>query len=141
MAVICIDAGTTMIKAVGYADDGRESVVVHQSSDVTRPCAGWVEQDMLLLWDAVVSTVSTVVRHLGSPVDYLAVTAQGDGAWLVDANGMPTGPAILWNDGRAAAVVESWRGSGILAEAYRINGSLAFAGLPNAILTWLPGAA
>ena len=32
----------------------------------------------------------------------LALTAQGDGAWLVDADGAPTGPAPLWNDGRAA---------------------------------------
>lgn len=137
MAVICVDAGTTMIKAVGYDDAGAESVVERRPATVSRPRPGWAEQDMLAVWDAVGSAVRDVANRLGSRVDYLALTAQGDGCWLVDGSGAPTGTAILWNDGRAAGIVEDWRRSGVLAEAFRINGSLGFAGLPNAILTWL----
>lgn len=139
MAVICVDAGTTMIKTVGYDDGGGEAVVVREPTTVTRPRRGWVEQDMHAVWKAVVSSVRRVADQLPPDVDveYVALTAQGDGCWLVDSGGAPTGPAILWNDGRAAEIVEGWRRSGILDAAFAINGSLTFAGLPNAILTWL----
>ncbi|PTT64664.1 FGGY-family carbohydrate kinase [Arthrobacter sp. HMWF013] len=137
MAVIAVDAGTTMIKAVGYDEEGNELVVVRQSTSVSRPQPGWAEQDMLAVWDAVVFSVRSVQRQLKSDIDFLAITAQGDGCWLVDKAGEPTGPAILWNDGRAAAIVEGWSRQGLLAEAFHINGSQTFPGLPNAILTWL----
>jgi xylulokinase len=137
MAVICIDAGTTMIKAVGYDERGNEAVVVRQETTVSRPQPGWAQQDMESVWDAVVYTVRGVAHELATDVDYVAITAQGDGCWLVDANGAPTGPAILWNDGRAADIVEDWTRSGVLDQAFRINGSLTSSGLPNAILIWL----
>ena len=54
MAVICIDAGTTMIKAVGYDEQGTEAVVVRQKTTVTRPQPGWAQQDMESVWDAMV---------------------------------------------------------------------------------------
>ncbi len=137
MAAVCVDAGTTMIKAVGYDDDGTEVVVVRQPTTVTRPHPGWAQQDMTSVWEAVVHTVRGVVHQLDAGVDYIAITAQGDGCWLVDRNGAPTGPAILWNDGRAAEIVEDWTRAGLLDRAFRINGSLTASGLPNAILTWL----
>ena len=137
MAVICVDAGTTLIKAVGYDDEGREAYVGRRSVPVERVSSGWAEQDMGAVWDAVQVAVRDVVAHLSGPVDYVAVTAQGDGSWLVDPSGNPTGPAILWNDGRAASLVEQWQRNGVLEEAFRVNGSLTFAGLPNAILSWL----
>lgn len=137
MAAIAVDAGTTVIKAVGYDDKGREAMVVRIPTTVDRPHPGWAEQDMPAVWAAVATSVRQVAEQLGTAVDFLAVTAQGDGSWLVDESGEPTGPAILWNDGRAASIVEQWRSRGILEEAFRINGSLAFSGLPNAVLTWL----
>lgn len=137
MAVIAVDAGTTMIKAVGYDEEGTEMVVVRQTTSVSRPHPGWAEQDMLAVWDAVVFSVRSVQRQLKSDIDFLAITAQGDGCWLVDEAAEPTGPAILWNDGRAAAIVEEWSRQGLLTRAFQINGSQTFPGLPNAILTWL----
>src|SRR4051812_13127770 len=89
------------------------------------------------VWDAVVYSVRGVVHQLQADVDYVAITAQGDGCWLVDHRGAPPGPVILWNDGRAAEVVERWTRAGVLDRAFRINGSLTSSGLPNAILTWL----
>src|SRR5215213_8269335 len=137
MAVICVDAGTTMIKAVGYDEDGTEVLVVRQATTVSRPQPGWAQQDMDAVWDAVVFAIRQLVHQLNAEVECIAITAQGDGCWLVDRNGAPTGPAILWNDGRAADVVEEWARARVLGEAFRINGSLTSSGLPNAILTWL----
>ena len=137
MAVIAVDAGTTMIKAVGYDDDGSESIVVRQPTVVHRPQPGWAEQDMSAVWDAVAFAIGQVRRRLTSDVEYLVLTGQGDGCWLVGPDGEPTGPAILWNDARAATLVERWAAEGRLQKAFSINGSQMFPGLPNAILTWL----
>jgi erythritol kinase len=137
MAAIAVDAGTTMIKAVGYDDGGKETIVVRVPTTVNRPHPGWAEQDMCAVWDAVSQCIRNVAAQLSTPVDFLAVTGQGDGSWLIDENGEPTGPAILWNDGRAGDIVEAWRVKGTLGRTFIDNGSLTFAGLPNAILTWL----
>ncbi len=137
MGVLCIDAGTTMVKSVLFDDDGREVKVARQGTVVTTPKAGWSEQDMYSVWDAVVHTVRQVVHGGEVEVSTVAVTGQGDGCWLVGEEGRPTGPAILWNDGRAAEIVDAWGASGALTEAFRINGNLAFAGTQSAILTWL----
>jgi erythritol kinase (D-erythritol 1-phosphate-forming) len=137
MITICIDVGTSVIKTVAFDDAGTEIAIARQETLVTRPAPGFSEQDMSSVWDAVASTVRAVVRRLGGPVRLISLTAQGDGCWLVDAEGRPTGPAILWNDARAADIVDRWREAGVLAEAYRRNGSQAFAGLPNAVFTWL----
>ncbi|MFE9693784.1 FGGY family carbohydrate kinase [Micromonospora sp. NPDC005806] len=137
MTAICVDAGTTMIKAVGYDENGREAVVVREPALVQRPRSGWVEQDMGQVRDAVFRAIRAVRARLPGEIDFLALTAQGDGCWLIDAAGAPTGPAVLWNDGRAASVVRGWAEAGLLSEAFRRNGSVTFPGLPNAILSWL----
>ncbi|MFG1704714.1 FGGY family carbohydrate kinase [Nonomuraea sp. M3C6] len=136
MAIICVDAGTTVIKAVGYDDSGAEAAVARQETVVSRPAAGHAEQDMGAVWAAVARTVREVAARVGD-VEFVAVTAQGDGCWLVGADGEPTGPAILWNDGRAASTVDAWTREGLAAAAFRVNGSSAASGLPHAILTWL----
>ena len=103
MPAVSVDVGTTVVKAVGYDDGGREALVARQGVPVQRRRPGWAEQDMAAVWDAVAATVREVVDRLdGATVDHLSLTAQGDGAWLVDDHGAPTGPALLWNDGRAA---------------------------------------
>ncbi len=137
MAVICVDAGTTMVKAIGYDDEGNEVAVARSGATVLRPASGWAEQDMDAVWDAVVQTVRGVVEQLDSDVSFVAFTGQGDGSWLVDADGNPTGPAILWNDGRGADILDRWTSSGVLDRAFRINGSLTSSGMPNVILSWL----
>ncbi|MGH3412437.1 MAG: FGGY family carbohydrate kinase [Marmoricola sp.] len=137
MSAIAVDAGTSLIKSVLYDADGVERRVARRHTRICRPREGWAEQDMAELWRTVASTIREVAGHAVTPVQFLAVTAQGDGCWLVDTEGEPTGPAILWSDGRASPVVESWARAGVADEAFRIGGFLSFSGLPNAILTWL----
>ncbi|MEG3626788.1 FGGY-family carbohydrate kinase [Streptomyces poriticola] len=137
MSVLAVDVGTSMIKTVVLDDEGNEVAVARQATSVSRPRHGWAEQDMTAVWEAVAATIRSARRHAADGVRFIAFTAQGDGCWLVDRDGAPTGPAILWSDGRAAPVVESWRASGVLEEAFRLTGSLTFPGLPNAVLAWL----
>jgi erythritol kinase (D-erythritol 1-phosphate-forming) len=137
MATICVDVGTSIIKTVAFDDRGTEIALARRETEVLRPAPGFSEQEMHSVWDAAVSTIRTVVKQLSDPVRLISLTAQGDGCWLVDADGHPTGPAILWNDARAAAIVDRWRAAGVLKKAFRRNGSQTFSGLPNGIFTWL----
>jgi xylulokinase len=126
-----------MIKAIGYDDEGNEMAVARAAATVLRPASGWAEQDMDAVWDSVVQTVRSVVEQMSCDVSFVAFTGQGDGSWLVDADGNPTGPAILWNDGRGAEILDRWTSSGLLDRAFRTNGSLTSSGMPNVILSWL----
>lgn len=137
MAVVAVDAGTTMIKAVAFGEGGAELAVAREDAHVSHPREGLAEQDMAEVWTAVMTCVRAAAADLDESVDALAVTAQGDGCWLVDGTGRPTGPAMLWNDARATSIVESWRASGVLDEAFKRTGCTTFAGLPHAILRWL----
>lgn len=137
MSSISVDVGTTTVKAVGYDSEGREQVVARHDVVVDRPHPGWAEQDMDTVWSAVCTVVREVVASLGSAPEHLAVTAQGDGAWLVDQEGHPTGPAVLWNDGRARAEMTTWERDGVLDEAFDVTGSRVTSGMPHAILAWL----
>lgn len=139
MTVLCVDAGTTMVKAVLFDEEGVELAVERQATTIARRRPGWSEQDMDAVWDAVVHTIRSVVHGSGlqEPPRLLAFTGQGDGCWLVGEDGRPTGPAILWNDGRAGDLVDRWDRQGLLDAAYRINGNLGFAGTQSGILAWL----
>ncbi len=141
MAWLCIDAGTSVIKAVLIGENGCELAIARQSVPVERPRPDHAEQDMETVWETVLSVSRAVTRQStaqkGAEVEGIVSTAQGDGCWLVNAAGGSVRPAILWNDGRAHNVVEEWRANGIIEKAFRISGSVAYPGLPNAIWRWL----
>lgn len=137
MAYLSVDVGTSMVKAVMFDHEGREITVARQGTVVHRGADGSSEQDMYSVWDAVVFTIRQVVHKVKDPVQAIAVTGQGDGLWLVAADGRPTGRAILWNDARAGGIVDQWDADGVLAEAYLINGNLGFPGTSGAIMSWL----
>ena len=137
MIAACIDVGTSMIKTVAFDDDGRELLVARRRTTVLRPRPGFAEQDMEQVWRGVAETLAEVREQAREEIGLVALTAQGDGCWLVDEDGEPTGPGVLWNDGRNPAPIEAWERDGTIEQAFRINGSLPFPGLVNAILPWL----
>lgn len=137
MISIGIDAGTSMVKSVAYDADGVELAVAARPTRVTHPHPGWAEQDMTEVWDAVAATITEVRERAPGEVRLLALTAQGDGCWLVDGAGRPTGPAVLWNDARAVPITTRWAADGRLDELFTVTGSAGFAGLPHAQLGWL----
>jgi xylulokinase len=135
MTVLAIDAGTSSIKAVAY-QDGRQVGTGSVDTPVRRT-GRYREQDMTTTWRATVAAARTALLTAGEPVEGIVTTAQGDGCWLVDEALEPVGPAVLWNDARAAGVVEAWRRDGTLARASARTGSPTFPGLLNAVLAWL----
>ncbi len=125
-----------MVKAVLFDDELREVAVASSIVPVDHLSPRASEQDMAAVAEAVEDVLRQVVPADGR-CDAVAVTAQGDGCWLVDADGDPAGPALLWNDARAAGVVAQWEDDGLLDRAFEVTGSYGNAGLATAELAWL----
>lgn len=137
MSVIGVDAGTSRVKAVRFDATWRAVDAQVEPTDVLVGPDGRREQDMRAVWGATARVLSAVARRAPDPIDFVAVTAQGDGCWLVDRAGAPAGPALLWNDNRTAMIVSDWVDDGTLEKAFRISGCYGAPGLASAQLRWL----
>lgn len=136
-ATLCLDSGTTLVKAVVFDSEGLELVSASRPARVDSPQRGYAEQDMDLLWDVAAEVIAEASAKSPIPVDRLAITAQGDGAWLIGHEGEAVRPAILWNDARSRTIVDSWQADGVLDAAFTINGSHSNLGVPNSIVRHL----
>ena len=106
---LVIDSGTTKIKAALIASNGREIDMVSECITTHTPFLGASEMDMNEVWQTVCKAVCRLHQNnqsVWNNIVGVGVTAQGDGAWLVDKDGNPVCDAILWNDTRAKAMVD-----------------------------------
>ena len=62
--IIGVDGGTTAVKAVAFDLTGEVRAVHHESVPVHYGGRGEAEQDMALLWDAVVACLAAVAAQL-----------------------------------------------------------------------------
>lgn len=133
--LIGLDAGTSVVKAVAFADDGEVLRVVARPTRVLTPHPGHAEQDV----EATVEAVGEALRDVaaGEVPTLVGITAQGDGVWLLDEGGRSVRPAILWSDARAADHVERWMADGVGETAFRRSGSTLFPGAAAPVLAHL----
>lgn len=136
--VIGVDAGTTIIKSVAFTLDGDEVCRSSVENSVKRPESGWAEQSMVTTWKKTAQTLSEIEDQLDDDeIIALGVTGQGDGCWLVDEDGDPVRPAMLWSDGRAGSYVQKWQANGVTDDVYDICGGTQFPGSSLVLLRWL----
>lgn len=129
-----LDMGTSVVKAAAFAEDGTSLRV--DSVPISLAGAGdRVEQDL----EEVVAAAGTVLAAVSqaAPPALVAVTGQGDGLWLVDAEGAAVRPALSWMDGRAGDLVAGWMEDGTAERMYRRTGNVLFPGSPGPLLAWL----
>ncbi|GAA2076425.1 FGGY-family carbohydrate kinase [Streptomyces albiaxialis] len=140
--IVGVDVGTSVTKAQLIARDGRTGPAHEARSTVYTLPGNRVEQDL----DEVVGTVVTVVRAAvadaaaldpDEPVEALALTGQGDGLWLRDAEGRPVGRALSWMDGRAAPVLDRWVADGVARQVHARTGAGLFPGSAGPLLAYL----
>jgi erythritol kinase (D-erythritol 1-phosphate-forming) len=138
--IVGIDAGTSLIKAVAFTRDGRQLGGCSLPNRYCTAAGGRVEQDMAQTWNDTVAALRGLVSaipDLTSRIAAIAITGQGDGTWLVDDDGRPVGPALLWLDSRAAMLVENIRAGESNATLYRRTGSGLNACQQGPQLAWL----
>jgi xylulokinase len=118
-----LDLGTSGLKGVVVDTTGRVVARGHHPYPTSHPQPGACEQepdDWLRALDVVVAQLSSVVepnRWVG-----LGLSAMLPTLVTVDSDGVPTGPAITWEDGRAEAAGEAMRARLGPEELYRRTG-------------------
>jgi sugar (pentulose or hexulose) kinase len=109
---LCIDAGTTNLKAGLFDETGNLLGLSGKTLKTVMPKIGYCEMDMNELWDSVCEVISELqIRHAEhwNLITAVGVSAQGEGAWLLDKDNNPVRKAILWNDIRSDTIdAEHW---------------------------------
>jgi erythritol kinase len=135
---IGLDVGTTAIKAAAYLADGRLVARADRASSAMAAEGGRSEQDMDAVWQGSAGVLRDLVQRLdGTPVAALGLCGQGDGLWLVGADGEPVGPAMLWNDTQAARDVAELSASGAIGAVGLCCHTALWPGTSGAIWRWL----
>ncbi|ALX44613.1 carbohydrate kinase (plasmid) [Burkholderia humptydooensis] len=138
--LIGIDAGTSVIKAVAFDVNGVQIAVASRPNTVMLGDDGAAEQDMDGTWADTAATLRTLgesVPGLAERTLALAATAQGDGTWLIDAQGRPVGPALLWLDGRSAPHARALRASAAGVQLAERTGTALNPSMQSSQLLWL----
>ena len=133
-----IDLGTSALKAVLLAEDGRIVAQLSAPLEVSRPHPQWSEQSPADWWRALTIALTDLARTQASAmraVRAIGLSGQMHGAVLLDGAGEVLRPAILWNDGRSepqcAELTER------VPRLAQIAGNLAMPGFTAPKLLWV----
>jgi len=124
--LIGLDAGTSVIKAVAFEAGGRQIAAASRPNSYTTLPDGGVEQDMHRTWRDVVAVLQDLLAgtpNLAGRTAALAVTGQGDGCWLIDADGEPVHDGWIWLDARAATTARALDAAEGAETIYRTTGT------------------
>lgn len=135
---IGIDIGTSGVKSVLIDGDGRLVGQATAHLSVSRPHPGWSEQAPADWWTATVETLDALAAAHPREVAAtrgIGLSGQMHGATLLDAADRVLRPAILWNDGRAAA--ECLEIEAACPRSRAISGNLAMPGFTAPKLAWV----
>ena len=140
--IIGIDAGTSNVKAVLFNEKGDEVFIKALTNEPIRIGDSHVEMDMNILWEKTKNCIQELVTEgpaTKEEIIGIGITAQGEGCWLMDANGEPVQNAILWCDARANSVINQLKKENpTLAQAiYTTTGTETIAGTQLMLLKWM----
>lgn len=138
--IVGLDAGTSVIKAVAFDPAGYQVAKAVCDNELHYTGDGGVEQDPGRTWAAAAETLRTLaaeVPGLVERVSAVAVTGQGDGTWLLDAEGQPVGRSMLWLDARSSDIVSRWRNSSVGSTTYASTGTGLNQSAQSGQLKWL----
>ena len=102
--LIGLDIGTTSVKVGVFDAAGPQLASIGHAYALDHPATDRAEADATGYWTATVSALREALEASGvdpAAVAAIAVSSQGETVITVDAEGKPTGPAIVWLDNRA----------------------------------------
>ena len=133
-----LDFGTSSVK--GVLMDAKQKIIATASSPlkVSRPHPGWSEQNPEHWWKAANTVVAALRKQKPkqvAAVEGIGLSGQQHGATLIDKNGKPLRPCILWNDARSGRECqEIMEGE---PQAVSHSGNIVLAGYTAPKLVWV----
>lgn len=132
-----IDLGTSGVKVALVGDDGAILAVATEDYPVNSVRAGWAESDPSA-WESATATALARCLSIAPHARIAAVGIDGQmhSTLLVDADGRPRRPAILWPDSRATDIAGAFQR--LLPSDLRASlANPITPGMPASVLAWL----
>jgi xylulokinase len=110
--IFVIDVGSSVCKTTIYTMDFRIVERAYREIPTTHPKPTWAEQNPEDWWRAVVETVKVTLGKTNidlGRISGIGVCGQSHGPVLIDGNGKPIYPCIVWPDLRAVSQAERLR--------------------------------
>lgn len=133
-----LDFGTSEIKALLLDENGNIVLTQGAALSIQRPHPHWSEQSADEWWavtNQLVQSVRSAAGEAWQRVKAIGLSGQMHGAVLLDENGKPLRPVILWNDTRSAAECAELEAAS--PELHQITGNLAMPGFTAPKLVWV----
>jgi xylulokinase len=138
--ILAHDLGTTGNKATLIDTAGRPLASTFEGYDTAYPHPNWAEQNAADWERALIECSRRLLAQSGiSPGQIAAVSFSGhmQGALLVDADGAPLRPAIIWADQRATAEADFIAQVCGAEHVYRLTGQRVSAAYTAAKVLWV----
>jgi xylulokinase len=136
-ACIGLDVGTSGVKGIVAAADGRVIATASADYPLLTPRPGWTEQAPEAWWQASRTVLRTLRAEAPGPIEAIGLTGQMHGAVFLDADGAVIRPALLWNDQRTAAECAEIERRVGAERLRRIAGNPALTGFQAPKVLWL----
>jgi glycerol kinase len=138
--VISLDAGTTGVRTMAVAEDGRVLAACYREFPQYFPRPGWVEHDAEEIWEAVVATLGEVLARVRAPVAAIGITNQRETTVVWDRrSGRPRHRAVVWQDRRTAGICEELTRGGHLERVRSATGLVLDPYFSATKLAWILG--
>jgi xylulokinase len=135
-AFLGLDLGTTAVKALAAAPDGRTLWSLAAPLSMSAPRPAWAEQDPEDWWAAVKGLLRSVPRHI--KVERLGLSGQMHTLVPLGSGGRVLRPAILWCDQRTAGQCAGATGAlGGEGRVIALTGNPIFPGFTLPKILWL----
>ena len=139
--ILAFDLGTTALKCALHDLNGNVVAKASEEYQLITPNPDLVEMEVETYWQAFKSVVAKVMKASGihaSEIKALGVSAQGETLILVDANGNPLRPAIVWLDNRAQKEADDLGATFTHRHAFEITGQVKLVPTwPASKIMWL----
>ena len=138
--VLGIDLGTSAVKAALYDENCRKVCDAGKEYPLSCPQNGWAEQNAEDWYRAAAACIRQAIAQSGvRPQDIVSVGLSGqmNGIVLLDKNGAPLRPAILWCDQRGAQECEEINARVGTQNIFDITCNPALTGFSLAKLLWV----
>lgn len=136
-AVLCLDSGTTRVKAAVYSTAGELLGFAEAENTALVRNGSHLTQDMETTRVLNLSVVRECIRNAGVPISAMILSAQGDGLWALDKARNPYMDGIVWLDGRAKDVLSRLERDGILNSIRGITLSKPTSASQTILMRWL----
>ena len=138
MNFIGIDVGTSSIKALLVDENGKVLASSNPEYPFQTPAPLQAETDPEVWWDATCKAIRELLGHTSADlIGGVGLTGQMHGLVLLDDQGNPLRPCIMWNDQRSFEECEEMTETLGKTEVIKITGNPILAGFTAPKLRWV----